>query len=87
LMVNDERAEREYLVYGWPRVGSAGAPTPIYVSDAWERILIWAPEGSKAKAAYVGEDNPPPCSLLADTRAFVPWKGKTARETLPGDHP
>lgn len=85
LRVDDERAEREYLVYGWPRTASPGAPTQIYVSDAYERIMVMDADGSNGQHPYVGEGAPPPCSLLAETNAFQAWKGKTARATLPGD--
>lgn len=85
LTVDDERAEREYLVYGWPRTASPGAPTQLYVADAYERIWVMDPQDPQQKPAYVGESSPPPCSLLVQDRRFAPWKGKTARPELPGD--
>ncbi len=85
LTVDDERAEREYLVYGWPRNASPGAPTDLYVSDAYERIMVLDTKDSHL--TFVGEATPPPCSLLSESDAFQAWKGKTARPTLPGDKP
>lgn len=87
LTVDDERAEREYLVYGWPRNSSPGAPTPLYVSDARELIMVMNEDGSHTGATYVGLEAPPPCSLLAESSAFHPWKGKTPRSELPGATP
>lgn len=84
LTVDDERAEREYLVYGWPRTSSPGAPTLLYVADAYERIWVMDPQDSETPT-YTGEESPPPCSLLAQNKTFTPWKGKTARPELPGD--
>lgn len=81
-----ERAEREYLVYGWPKTWSPGSPTTVYVSDAYEAIRIFdEPAGSGTR--YAGESSPPPCDLAVREARFTPWNKKTPRERLPGDSP
>ena len=91
MKIDEERAEREYLVYAWPKTFSAGSPSDLYVSDAYERIQLLDQAASSDTATltdrYYGENAPPPCDLLAQTRHWKAWKGKEPRRSLPGDIP
>lgn len=83
-----ERAEREYLVYGWPKTWSPGSPTAVYVSDAYEAIRVMGDVGpSGGSPRYAGENASVPCDLATDNPNFLPWNNKAPRERLPGDHP
>lgn len=83
-LVDQERAEREYLVYGWPKTSSPGSPTAIYVSDAYEAIRVKDVNAAEAPR-FAGEQASVPCELAANDPAFVPWNDKAPRTTLPGD--
>lgn len=83
--IDSERAEREYLVYGWPKTWSPGSPTTVYVSDAYEAIRILDETIGSNGARYAGESAPPPCDLATRDARFVPWNKKAPRTHLPGD--
>lgn len=86
--IDEERAERLYLVYGWPKMWIAGSPTAIYVSDAYEAIRVLEASPSPEPATrYAGEHSKPPCDLALTESRFRPWNAKTPREQLPGDAP
>jgi hypothetical protein len=85
LRVDDERAERDYLVYGWPKTWTPGSPTTVYVSDAYEAIKILDPQVSAASdVRYAGENSPPPCDAITRDPRFKVWNNKAPREQLPG---
>jgi hypothetical protein len=87
-LVDQERAEREYLVYGWPRTWSPGSPTAVYVSDAYEAIRIMnEPAPISGSTRYAGENASAPCDLAAIDTQFKPWNNKAPRASLPGDLP
>lgn len=85
--VDDERAEREYLIYAWPKTFGSGSPTDIYVSDAYERIELLDQANAPAELTdrYFGPNAPPPCDLLSQTSFWKAWKSKQPRASLPGD--
>lgn len=86
--VDAERAEREYLVYGWPKTWSPGSPTAVYVSDAYEAIRVLDDPAAGANATrYAGDMAPVPCDLAATDQRFRPWNNKAPRATLPGESP
>lgn len=86
-VVDQERAEREYLVYGWPKTSSPGSPTAVYVSDALEAIRILDQPPASPESRYAGEGAPAPCDLVDTNPDFEPWNNKAPRATLPGDAP
>jgi hypothetical protein len=87
-LVDQERAEREYLVYGWPKTWSAGSPTAVYVSDAYEAIRVMdGPTPIAGSTRYAGENASAPCDLATIDGNFKPWNKKTPRSSLPGDGP
>jgi len=87
-LVDEERAEREYLVYGWPKTWSAGSPTAVYVSDAYEAIRVMdGPVPVAGSTRYAGENASAPCALATGDSQFKPWNKKTPRTSLPGDVP
>lgn len=83
--VDEERAEREYRVYGWPKTWSPGSPTAVYVSDAYEAIQVLEPITAAVGRRFAGESAPPPCNLLESESGFTAWNGKVPRAQLPGD--
>lgn len=57
--IDDERAERVWVAYGWPTSGEMRIQETVFI-DAWERIY-WA--GSpKEGAPYLGKDQRPACN-------------------------
>jgi len=80
--VDDERAERNWFGFAWPKSG--GTPHALFAIDQDERILRARVEAPKAKQ-WAGREFPPPCDprLLQDSSLFAPWRGKTARPRLP----
>jgi hypothetical protein len=79
---DDELAERRFVAYAWPS-GRAPGLSRAYFIDEHERILS-APSGQRLRN---GTEHPPPCddALAPATRdAWVAWRGKKPRTTLPG---
>lgn len=90
--VDEERAERAYLLYGWPAVPATDTVGPTFVVDQDERILF-------TTTAFVGLDDGPPCDAAVDeagrfvevggrARRGVEWsvfKRKRPRSQRPGD--
>jgi len=82
--VDEELAERRFIVYGWPSGSAPGLESAVAL-DEHEGIWL-AP--SKPGLRY-GTAAPPRCDDLVDptTRtAWTPWRHKKPRQTLPGDH-
>lgn len=81
--VDEERAERDYLIYAWPAQEGSGSPQGVLFLDAYETILEYqAPEGG---ARFHGAMAGPSCDSALDNPDWKPWKDKTPRERLPGD--
>ena len=81
--VDEERAERDYLIYAWPRREGTGIPQGVLFLDAYEAILEYqAPAGG---ARYHGEAAGPTCESALNNPDWKPWKDKTRRARLPGD--
>jgi len=79
---DDELAERRFVVYAWPSGRAPGLPR-AYFLDEHERIL----SAPAHEGVRFGTGHPPACddALAASTRDdWRPWRGKTAREGLPG---
>lgn len=90
--VDEERAERAYLLYGWPAVPATDTVGPTFVVDQDERILF-------TTTTFVGLDDGPPCDAALDeagrfveaggrARRGVEWsifKRKKPRPERPGD--
>lgn len=86
--VDEERAEREYLVYGWPKTWTPGSPTAVYVSDAYEAIRVLdEPQTAEQTTRYAGENSPPGCDLASTDQRFRTWNNKAPRALLPGLEP
>ncbi len=83
--VDEERAEREYLVYGWPKTWTPGSPTAVYVSDAYEAIRVL--DEFEGGTRYAGETSGPPCDLALINHRFRAWNNKAPRSHLPGSEP
>lgn len=83
--IDDERAERRYVVYAWPTELAEGMKT-VFFTDEHEHILFYDPPAS-AKAPYLGPDRPPACDAApsGDSLPWVVWKNKKPREKLPGE--
>ncbi|HEX6278359.1 MAG TPA: hypothetical protein VFZ53_35175, partial [Polyangiaceae bacterium] len=81
--VDEERAERRYVVYAWPSGRGPGLERAYFI-DEHERILS-APSREGLRR---GREHAPGCadalspSTKGDWRA---WRGKKPREDLPGD--
>lgn len=81
--VDDERAERDYRIYAWPRNFGPGGPLETIYADAYERILITGPDDS-GRPRFHGTSHTPPCDIAVD-EGWPAWKDKQPRTTLPGD--
>jgi hypothetical protein len=84
--VDEERAERRYLLYAWPRQAGPGAPNTAYFADEHERILQLQPQANEPPR-YRGLTRPPPCDSALEDPKWSRWKGKQARDHLPGASP
>jgi hypothetical protein len=82
--VDDEAAERSYLVYAWPVSDSPGSPRQSIYADALERILVHGPAEDDAPS-YAGTLRPPACDAAERDLGWSPWKDKQPRQALPGD--
>jgi hypothetical protein len=83
--VDEELAERRYVVYAWPS-GRAPGLERAYFIDEHERILS-APSRADRRR---GREHAPGCddALVDPTRKdWRPWRGKKSRTALPGDRP
>lgn len=96
--IDDERAERRWVAYAWPLEEGAGEHPVIFI-DEHERILQLANQAPGPR--YFGLESPPPFdAALAGPTLDAPaaddavgrdggkwtrWKGKEARDHLPGD--
>lgn len=83
--IDDERAERRYVVYAWPS-GRAPGLERAYFIDEHERILS-APSRDGLRH---GPEHAPGCAdaLTEPTeKEWRPWRGKKPRTELPGDRP
>jgi hypothetical protein len=81
--LDEEAAERRFLVYAWPTSDRTGLGQAFFL-DEHERILL-APAGHQKR---VGVSFPPPCddALAPATRGdWRPWQNKLPRRSLPGD--
>jgi hypothetical protein len=73
--VDEEAAERDYILYGWPASNSPGSPIQAVTVDANERILVTPADGDRR---YYGADNGPDCSASVTDPGWTEWKA--ARE-------
>jgi hypothetical protein len=80
---DDELAERRFIAYAWPSGTAPGLVSALSL-DEHERIAL-----SPAKPGLrYGSSAPPRCddSIAPETRAaWVAWRHKQPRQTLPGD--
>lgn len=83
--VDEERAEREYYVYAWPRATGLGVQR-AYALDQDERI--WVSENrDNGTLRFAGPGFPPQCDAVSDAAAgFQTWQDKKPRPERPGDH-
>lgn len=81
--VDDEVAERRYLLYAWPHTESVGAPIENVFVDEHERVLLLGLD-AEGRAPYQGSREGPPCSAALDG-GWATWKEKQPRASLPGD--
>lgn len=87
--VDDEEAERRFVAYAWPSAEGRGLRQAYFI-DEHERILVAASGAPGARSPRIGSTNPPNCddALAPDSRdAWQVWRGKRARDFLPGDRP
>lgn len=82
--VDEERAEREYYVYAWPRATGLGVQH-AYALDQDERI--WVSENQEnGTLRFAGPGFPPQCNAVTDKVAgFATWQDKKPRPERPGD--
>jgi hypothetical protein len=84
--VDDEFAERRFIVYAWPSVASG--MSAAFFGDEHERLsFIDPPRG--VEPPFLGVEKPPSCDAALGARAadWKTWKNKKPRERLPGDKP
>lgn len=97
--IDDERAERRWIAYAWPLEDGVGERPVIFI-DEHERILQLANQAPGPR--YFGVESPPAFDAALtgatldapaaedgrgqDGGHWARWKGKRAREKLPGDH-
>jgi len=87
--IDEERAERRFLAYAWPSAPGRGLDAAFFL-DEHERILTAPTRETGQRAERVGPLATPRCddAVAASTREqWKPWRGKRARERLPGDAP
>ncbi len=81
--VDDERAERRYLLFGWPQTFGPGGPEEALFIDEHERIHIFKTQTSEG-TRFHGINQTPPCDPDAALQ-WPTWKDKQPRTSLPGD--
>jgi hypothetical protein len=83
--VDDEFAERRFVVYAWPSVASG--MSAAFFGDEHERLSFIDPP-REAVPPYLGAEKPPACDAAFGAGASVwkTWKNKKPRERLPGDN-
>jgi hypothetical protein len=81
--VDEEAAERRFLLYGWPRSFTPGGPSQCLFIDQHERILVLEAD-ENGRPRYHGTTATPACEDAMDGSWGV-WKNKVQRERLPGD--
>lgn len=81
--VDDERAERNYRIYAWPRSFGPGGPLETIYVDEHETILITGPD-AQGRPRFHGHVQTPPCDS-AIVEGWLRWKDKQPRAALPGD--
>jgi hypothetical protein len=81
-VVDEEAAERRFLVYAWPSDDAPDVHDVAFV-DEHERIL----ELDGPTSPYRGAKAPPPCTAALEPteRRWAAWKNKAPRQRLPGD--
>ena len=78
-----EAGERRFVAYAWP--AAEHGPTKIYAIDEYDRILETPNRQADGSAVYFGAERPPACDLVTESStAWMPWRGKQPRDTLPG---
>lgn len=85
--VDEEAAERRFVAYAWP-AGEGRGLREAYFIDEHERILFARSGAPEARSARVGRERTPSCDdafAVESREAWQVWRGKRARETLPGD--
>lgn len=73
--VDEETAERNYVLYGWPATNTPGSPVQALTVDADERIQVTSADGPRR---YFGPDNGPDCSASVRDPGWKEWKGPRA---------
>ncbi len=97
--IDDERAERRWVAYAWP-IEDGHGERPVLFIDEHERVLVSDNRGA-GQGYFGLERPPPFAAALAgptldapaadegrvaqDGGAWLPWKGKQPRTSLPGD--
>ena len=85
--VDEEAAERRFLVYAWPSADKRGLDYAFFM-DEHERILFARSGLHRGKARRLGTEAPPACDdAVAPTTAsaWQVWRHKQPRHALPGD--
>jgi hypothetical protein len=85
--VDEEAAERRFLVYAWPSADKRGLEYAFFM-DEHERILFARSGVRHGKARRLGAEAPPACddAIAASTSsAWQVWRHKQPRHALPGD--
>lgn len=85
--VDEEAAERRFLVYAWPSADKRGLGYAFFM-DEHERILFARSGVHRGKPRRLGSESPPPCDdAIAESSASAwhVWRHKQPRQSLPGD--
>jgi hypothetical protein len=87
--VDEELAERRFIAYAWPS-GTAPGLTSAVALDEHERISLAPslPAQASRPGSRFGVAAPPRCddAVAPETRgAWLPWRHKQPRQSLPGD--
>jgi hypothetical protein len=99
--VDDEAAERRWLAYAWPMDRGHGERPVVFIDEHERILVADASDDPEHVPHYLGTERIPAFSAALtgptldavaamdavgqDGLRWVPWKGKTAREKLPGD--
>jgi hypothetical protein len=81
--IDEEAAERRFLLYAWPSVFGAGGPKQCLFLDERETILVLEADDA-GRARYHGVANSPPCAAALTESGWTPWKEKKPKTALPG---
>ncbi len=82
-VVDEERAERRYLLFAWPQTFGPGGPEEAMFLDQHERIHVLKSQTEEG-TRFHGVNQTPACDPEAALQWPV-WKDKQPRPSLPGD--